>query len=105
MILMEKNNKCVSVSNCLRISCSTLTRTIKRYFGARGNVKESSQNRSIKMSMILKHFLANKWKHPNLECIEQMFYVSGHSYNSCDRSFALIEKQRKRTENVHVPRH
>lgn len=28
------------LSNCLRISCSTLARTIKRYFGARGNVKE-----------------------------------------------------------------
>lgn len=63
------------------------------------------QNRNIKMAMILKHFLENIWKHPNLETIEQTFYVSGHSYNSCDRSFALIEKQRKKTENVLVPQH
>lgn len=63
------------------------------------------QNRNIKITMMLKHFLANVWKHKCLEAIEQIFYVSGHSYNSCDRSFALIEKQRKMTENVLVPQH
>lgn len=63
------------------------------------------QNRNIKITMMLKYFLENKWKHSDLESIEQSFYVSGHSYNSCDRSFALVEKQRKKTENVLVPRH
>lgn len=54
---------------------------------------------------MLKHFLENVWKHPELEAIEQRFYVSGHSYNSCDLSFGRIEKQRKITESVLVPEH
>lgn len=64
----------------------------------------SGQNRNIKMSLMLKKFLS-MWGHPDLTSIEQHFYVSGHSYNSCDRSFALIEKQKKITENIYVPEH
>lgn len=41
----------------------------------------------------------------NLENITQKFFIPGHSYNSCDRSFALIEKQRKVTTEIYVPSH
>lgn len=62
------------------------------------------QNRNIKMTMILKHLLA-EWKHPALRLIEQRYFVSGHSYNACDRCFATIEKQRRITEQIFVPEH
>lgn len=62
------------------------------------------QNRNIKMSMILKHFL-NKWEHDDLQTIEQRFYISGHSYYACDRCFATIKKQKKVTENIFIPQH
>lgn len=64
----------------------------------------SGQNRNIKMALMLKKFFC-MWEQPELASIEQHFYVSGHSYNSCDRSFALIEKQKKITENIYVPEH
>lgn len=64
----------------------------------------SGQNRNIKMALMLKKFLS-MWNYPELTSIEQHFYVSGHSYNSCDRSFALIEKQKRKTENIYVPEH
>lgn len=56
------------------------------------------------MTMILKHFL-DECKHTGLKSIEQRFFMSGHSYNSCDRCFATIEKQKKITENIFVPEH
>lgn len=65
----------------------------------------SGQNRNIKMALMMKKFLSNDSTHPELTSIEQHFYVSGHSYNSCDRSFALIEKQKQITENIYVPEH
>lgn len=49
------------------------------------------QNRTIKLSLMLKKFIADK-KLPALETIEQRFFVSGHSYNSCDRCFGLTKK-------------
>lgn len=49
----------------------------------------SVQNRNIKMVMMLKKLLLTNH---NLKGITQTFFVSGHSYNSCDRSFGLIEK-------------
>lgn len=64
----------------------------------------SGQNRNIKMALMLKKFLS-MWNYPDLSSIEQHFYISGHSYNSCDRSFALIEKQKKLTEEIYVPKH
>lgn len=64
----------------------------------------SGQNRNIKMSLMLKKFLC-MWNHVELTSIEQHFYVSGHSYNSCDRSFALIEKQKQTTESIYIPDH
>lgn len=64
----------------------------------------SGQNKNIKMTLMLKYYL-DSWPHDSLKKIEQRFYVVGHSYNSCDRSFALIERQKKVTENVFVPEH
>lgn len=64
----------------------------------------SGQNRNIKMSLILKHVLAN-WDNPEMKTIEQHFYIPGHSYNSCDRSFGTIELQRRRTEDIFLPQH
>ena len=49
------------------------------------------QNRNIKLTLMLKHYLASS----NIESIEQKFFLSGHSYNSCDRNFGIIEKERK----------
>lgn len=57
------------------------------------------QNRNIKMVMFLKKFLGMSGK----RIIEQKFFVSGHSYNSCDRCFSLIEKRKKFVENVYTP--
>lgn len=62
------------------------------------------QNRNIKVALMLKKFLADR-KLPVLQSIDQRFFVSGHSYNSCDRCFGTIEKQKKITENIFVPEH
>lgn len=62
------------------------------------------QNKNIIMSMMLKYFL-HLWPHNSLKHIEQRFFVIGHSYNSCDRCFALIEKQKRLTEEIFVPIH
>lgn len=40
----------------------------------------------------------------NVDVIIQKFFIPGHSYNSCDRCFSIIEKQRKVTSEVYVPR-
>lgn len=64
--------------------------------------KCGGQNRNIKLTMLLKKFLSNS---PNLREIQQKYFISGHSYNSCDRSFGTIEKQKKVTENIVVPDH
>lgn len=48
------------------------------------------QNRNIRVSLMLKHCLAEE---NNVDLIEQEFFLSGHSFNSCDRSFSLIEKK------------
>lgn len=57
------------------------------------------QNRNIKITLLLKHFLANS----SIELLEENFFLSGHSYNSCDRNFGLIEKERKLHETVSTP--
>lgn len=62
------------------------------------------QNRNIKTTMILKKCL-DSWPFDGLESIEQRFYLSGHSYNSCDRCFGVIEKQKKSTERILIPKH
>lgn len=62
----------------------------------------SGQNRNIKISLMLKNLLSS-WGHENLQSIEQQFYVSGHSYNDCDRSFGLIEMQKRVTQDIFIP--
>lgn len=62
------------------------------------------QNRNIKTTLMLKKCL-DSWPNENLQSIEQRFFVSGHSYNSCDRCFGLIEKQKKITEAIYTPQH
>lgn len=62
------------------------------------------QNRNIKTTIMLKKLL-NNWPYVQLRQIEQRFYVSGHSYNACDRCFSLIERQKKVSELTYVPRH
>lgn len=59
------------------------------------------QNRNIKMTHMLKHYLASS----EIDLIEQKFFLSGHSYNSCDRNFGLIEKERRKHEIVNSPDH
>lgn len=62
------------------------------------------QNRNIKTTLMIKKLL-DSWPHSQLLTIEQRFFVSGHSYNSCDRCFGLIERQKKITESIYVPQH
>lgn len=59
-----------------------------------------AQNRNIKVSAMLSHYLE---KSQTLESITQHFYRTGHSYNVCDRKFAIIEKKRKRVDTIYVP--
>lgn len=53
------------------------------------------KNRNVKVALMLKWILCNA-SLPKLECIEQRFFDIGHSYNSCDRSFAFIEAKRRK---------
>lgn len=64
--------------------------------------KCGGQNRNIKMTLLLKKILCRL---NNIDIITQNFFISGHSYNSCDRCFAMIENQRKLTTEVYIPRH
>lgn len=57
------------------------------------------QNRNIKVTLLLKKFLSEN----QIEVIEQKFFVSGHSYNSCDRCFSLIEKNKRFFGDVYIP--
>lgn len=60
------------------------------------------QNRNIKVTLLLKKLL---YLLDNVDIINQKYFISGHSWNSCDRCFAIIEKQRKFTTEVYVPKH
>lgn len=64
----------------------------------------SGQNRNIKISLMLKKFFSI-WNHNDLKIIEQRYFMPGHSYNSCDRSFGTIEKQKQITENIFTQQH
>lgn len=59
------------------------------------------QNRNIKISLMLKHFLASS----HLELIEQKYFLSGHSFNSCDQNFGYIEKESRKIEIINDPDH
>lgn len=58
------------------------------------------QNRNVKTAVMLNHLLANS---DHLQSITQHFYRPGHSYNVCDRKFAIIERKRKKVEKIEVP--
>lgn len=62
------------------------------------------QNRNMNLCVMLQHFL-DSWPHPNLISIKQVFFVSGHGFNNCDRSFEEIRKQEKSMEDIFVPLH
>lgn len=55
------------------------------------------QNRNIKLLLILQMFLQS-CPHASLKNIEQRFFLPGHSYNSTDKCFKLIENERKSSE-------
>lgn len=58
--------------------------------------------RNIELSLMIMNFF-NVWCHPDLESIEQRFFHSGHSYNSCERSFDMISRAKKKVENLTLP--
>lgn len=58
------------------------------------------QNRNIKLSTMLLKFLSN---HISIKAITQKYFIPGHSYNSCDRSFAIIEKAKRMKSDLYVP--
>lgn len=60
------------------------------------------QNKNIKVVLMLKKILA---ENQHLDEIMQKFFVSGHSYNSCDRCFGLIEKQKRITSQIFTVEH
>lgn len=60
------------------------------------------QNRNIKMTLLLKKILTSL---VNVHTITQKFFISGHSYNSCDRCFGIIDRQRKVTQDIYLPTH
>lgn len=62
------------------------------------------QNKSIKLALLLKRFLHGSTAY-KIETITQKYFVSGHSFNSCDRRFGLVEKQRKFSKDIYVPKH
>lgn len=64
--------------------------------------KCGGQNRNIKITLLLKKLLSTS---RNLIEIQQFFFISGHSMNSCDRCFALIEQQKKKTSTIFTPDH
>lgn len=63
----------------------------------------SGQNKNIKLTMLLKKYLHDLTPDDSLQIIEQKYFVSGHSYNSCDRSFGTIEKASKKSSDIHTP--
>lgn len=87
---------------------SCLIRHIRNF--APGDVEEiilysdscGGQNRNIKMTMHLKKLLTSL---VNVNTITQKFFISGHSYNSCDRCFGVIEIQKKVTQDIFSPTH
>lgn len=59
------------------------------------------QNRNINTSVMLSQFLEKSF---HLKNITQHFFRTGHSYNVCDRKFAIIErKKRKLATEIYVP--
>lgn len=89
------------ISSCVKIHIekyvSEKTKKIIIFSDACGG-----QNKNIKTTLMLKKILCGN---KTVEEIQQHFFLSGHSRNACDRAFALIERQRKITEDIFVPDH
>lgn len=49
---------------------------------------------------MLSHFLD---KSENLTSIKQLFFLTGHSYNVCDRKFGIIERKKRQTTDIYTP--
>lgn len=64
------------------------TKTVKCWSDSCGG-----QNRNIKLTLMLKIFLHDLTPDSSIETIEQKYFIPGHSYNSCDRCFGVIEKK------------
>lgn len=60
------------------------------------------QNRNIKLTLLLKHFLESS---QHIQQIEQKYFVSGHSYNRCDGCFSTIEKDKRFAGDIYTPEH
>lgn len=58
------------------------------------------QNRNIKVALFLSYVLQT---HPNIETINQKFFMPGHSFDSCDMDFAIIERSKAYQEEIYVP--
>lgn len=81
----------------LRIHDSVNTKKVYFY-----SDKCGGQKRNIKITLFFKKIFYHL---DNIDVIIQKYFISGHSYNSCDRCFAIIEKQRTFTTEVYIPRH
>lgn len=62
----------------------------------------SGKQRNIKMVLMLKKFF-DMWPNDELKSIEQRFFLKGHTFNSCTRSFNLIERNAKKVGNIYTP--
>jgi hypothetical protein len=60
------------------------------------------QNRNHIVAIMMLHFLCSG-KHPHIKKISFKFFVSGHSFNACDRDFAIFENLIKRTQIICTP--
>lgn len=61
------------------------------------------KHRNIKIALMLRIFF-DFWQHTDFKEIEQRFYVKGHEFNSCERSFEYIENEKRKTEYIFVPK-
>lgn len=60
------------------------------------------QNRNITLLLVIQKCLQS-WPHTNLKSIQQRFFMPGHSYNSTDEYFKLIQKKKKLCDEILIP--
>lgn len=65
----------------------------------------NGQNRNSKITMMLQNFFVNESLHTQIQELEQRFFLQGHTFNSCTRTFVRIRKQMKANRNVFGPEH
>lgn len=59
------------------------------------------QNRNIKIALLLMYA---QQMHDKLKIINQKFYIPGHSFNSCDRDFGIIEREKQHHNDIYTPK-